>query len=213
MQPSLSFYMMCAQNGLSENKVFCIFIGKFEHFEKIRRQRVNLCLPIMIVSIIFGGVDETTTQGTQDMTKTTKQPANLSYVDCGQVKQITLCDPNNLDTIWLWDATGEREAHCPMDRVGGPFCLYDLVECDDGKCWFVFAVCDSYFPIHDLVRADSWEEAYEKYVDFVCEHRHCKIADENLSDYGDDYQVTSDGTPVNTSTIQGNELRLLKIEF
>lgn len=155
------------------------------------------------------------------MTKTEKK-LELSWLDCKPkriwVRPLNSPEPVTMDDgVWVLDTTGKLTTHCPADRCGGPFGLSDFVG-DEGDKFFLFAVVDSYFPIYDLVRADSFESAYEVYCDFACDNRHCEISAEDLPDYLDDegeYQgsYTSDGKPVDTDNIQGSEVQLWRLDF
>lgn len=153
------------------------------------------------------------------MAKRIKEPSDLRIdVKAKRIWVQSLQAPvGSEDGIWVWDCEGKIETHCPMDRVGGPYGLSDFVNEDCGERFFVFAVADCAFPIYDLVCADSWEHAYEDYIDFAAEHRHCLIDDTDLKDYLDkngEYQgsLTSDGKPVDTDNIQGDEVRLIRID-
>lgn len=125
-------------------------------------------------------------------------------------------------STWIWqspDNPSKIETHDPMDRVGGPYRIHSFV--DDahgfGQRWFLFSVQDCAFPIVDLVRGDSWEEAYESYIDFAGEHRHCRIDASELPDYLDDKgeftgTYDSQGNPVDTDNINGSEVKLVRID-
>jgi len=128
---------------------------------------------------------------------------------------------------WCFTLDKSIERHDPMDRVGGPYHISSLVEDDlDGKRFFLFCVADCAFPLIDLVRANTFEEGYERYVDFAEEKRHIGIEDSDLGDYGCvkdpegnwdsenfDGSYTSDGKPVDSSNIQGFEVKLFRIDF
>jgi len=107
---------------------------------------------------------------------------------------------------WVWQKEKNVETHHPMDRVGGPFGLSDFVDEGSGEHLFVFSVVDCAFPIYDLVRADSWEDAYEAYIDWAASHRHLAIQEPDLKDYKEEnLQYTSDGVPVDTDNVNGWE--------
>lgn len=118
--------------------------------------------------------------------------------------------------LWVWNPDKTVESHDLMDRVGGPYHIVDFLDESDGERWFIFAVVDCHFPARDLVRADSFEGAYEEYVDWAAENRHIKIEEGDYADYkveSDESTCgwTSDGTPVDTESIQGHEVQLWKI--
>lgn len=153
------------------------------------------------------------------MAKRIKEPSDLRIdVKAKRIWVQSLQAPiGSDDGIWVWDCEDKIESHCPMDRVGGPYGLSDFVNEDNEDKFFIFCVVDSYFPIYDLVCARSFEQAYEDYVDFAADNRHCLINDTDLKDYLDkngEYQgsYTSDGKPVDTEAIQGNEVRLIRID-
>lgn len=126
--------------------------------------------------------------------------------------------------FWLWQDAGninKIETHDPMDRVGGPYELTDFVddEYGFGEKWFIFYVQDSYFPTYDLVRGDSFEEAYQNYLDFAAEHRHIKIEEHEMKDYEDEKtgefrgNFTENGIAVDTENVQGFEVSLVRIDL
>lgn len=149
---------------------------------------------------------------------------NIGHHDCENLCRVWVRDPrvpaHHEEAVWLWDETKLLKSHDPMDRVGGPYRIVDFIgdQSIAGDRWFLFAVADCAFPLHDLVRADSWEEAYEIYCDWAAEHRHIKIEQPNLSDYVDEQgeyngSYTSDGTPIDTENVCGFEVTLLSLEF
>jgi len=131
-------------------------------------------------------------------------------------------DLSEVGTIWAVDKDGHRwvwqrepriEAHDPADRLGDPYRLYDFVDEGSGQYLFGFAVVDSYFPLHDLVRANSWEAAYEAYIDWAADHRHLKIEEPDLKNYKEDeLEYTSNGIPVDTENVQAFDLDFLGTE-
>jgi hypothetical protein len=139
---------------------------------------------------------------------------NLGYVDCEKARRIWV---RSGDAEWVHDSEGKTECHDPMDRVGWPYRISAFVSESDGRQWFLFAVGDCHFPLHDLVRGDSFESAYEAYLDWAAEHRHIAITEDELPDYmdGDNFtgSYTSDGKPVDTDNVQGHEVTLLRIDF
>lgn len=148
------------------------------------------------------------------MSTANKPALSLGYVDCDKVLRITVQDGK---ATWVYDSTGTVETHDPLDRVGGPYRISDYVE-SDGDKWFLFWVVDCYFPLADLVRGSSFEDAYETYLDWAADKRHIAIDEADLKDYLDkngDYQgsMTSNGVPVETDNIQGREVSLAEIHF
>jgi len=138
----------------------------------------------------------------------------LGYVDCDRVQRIRV---QQGDAEWVLDLTGTVETHDPMDRVGGPYRVHAYVE-SDGDQWFLFSVVDCAFPLRDLVRGRSWEDAYETYIDWAAEHRHIVIDESDFGDYAVETDnptcnFTSNGKPVDTDSIQGGPAKLMAIEF
>jgi len=146
--------------------------------------------------------------------KSEQKTLSLGYVDCEGVQRIRV---KQGDAEWVLDLTGTVESHAPMDRVGGPYRIQDFVE-SDGEKWFLFSVVDCAFPLTELVRGSSWEDAYETYVDWAAEKRHIAIDESDFGDYAVESDnptcsFTSDGKPVDTDNVQGNQVMLLAIEF
>lgn len=139
---------------------------------------------------------------------------SLGCVDCGHVRRIRV---KHGEAEWVLDLSGTVETHDPLDRVGGPYRIHDFVE-SDGEQWFLFSVVDCAFPLVDLVRGSSWEDAYETYVDSAAEKRDIAIAEADFDDYALESDnptchFTSDGRPVDTDNVQGNVVTLIAIEF
>ena len=111
---------------------------------------------------------------------------------------------------WLWEKSKKKAAHDPMDRVGGPFRLSDFID-DNGDKFFIMTVVDCAFPLSDLVRADSFESAYEAYIDWAAKRRHLEISIEDLKDYDpEQVHMTSNGVPVDDENLKGSEVKLVK---
>lgn len=143
--------------------------------------------------------------------QTTRKPVELGYLDLTATQLWVLQGEGE----WVFDTTGTVESHDPMDRVGGPYRITDYVD-SDGDKWFICAVADCAFPCYDLVRGDSWEEAYENYVDWAAEHRHIQIEEADYGDYAVDSEdptcsFTSDGKPVDTDSVHCTEVVLARI--
>jgi hypothetical protein len=141
-------------------------------------------------------------------------PISLGYVDCDKVRQIWV---RAGESEWVYDTIGAQESHDPMDRVGGPYRINEYVE-SEGDKWFLFACVDSYFPLRELVRGNSFEDAYETYIDFASEKRHLRIPPEAYADYdvesdSPNCSFDSSGNPVDTECIQGSEVQLSRLVF
>lgn len=154
-------------------------------------------------------------------TTTKKQPVELT-VNCtaktvwvrSEGQPPRLCQKASV--LWVYDTTGNVESHDPLDRAGGPYRITDFVP-SEGDKWFLFAVADCYFPCRDLVRGSSWEDAYETYIDWAATNRHIAIDDADLTDYKVDTDectcnYTSNGQPVDTDNVVGDEMTLDRID-
>ena len=133
---------------------------------------------------------------------------NLSLIDCSKIKRAIFLRSDNATLHPL--VLGEKLEDCHIISE-------ILNEDSDDERWFIFYVEDCYSPPMTLVRARSWEEAYEIYIDWAAEHRGLEITEDARKDYeGPDGLVcsyTSNGVPVDTKSIQGFEVRLERIEF
>lgn len=158
------------------------------------------------------------------MTTEYKKTINLSTIYCSKARAIWVGGmqgslPAKFEDCWVFNPDKTIDTHCPEDRCGGPYGLFAVVNPDDyGERWFIFAVVDSHFPLRELVRADSFDDAYEIYVDHAAEHWHLKIEPEEFADYGVDTDsptcsFDSHGNPVDTDSIHGSEVRLTRIDF
>lgn len=115
---------------------------------------------------------------------------------------------------WVYQGKSRSiESHDPADRVGGPYRLYDFVDEGSGEHLFIFAVVDSHFPAHDLVRADSEQDAYEAYIDWAAKHRNIAIEEPDLKDYDpDQLHYTSDGVPVDDENVNMQEVEFVRAD-
>lgn len=100
----------------------------------------------------------------------------------------------------IWSLSDVEESHDPMDRVGGPYRISDLIVDDDGwDLWesgkfFLLVIQDCAFPPVLLVLSRSFENASEAFVNWIAdsvseerpEGRYCMaVTDEKIiaSDY------------------------------
>jgi hypothetical protein len=145
---------------------------------------------------------------------------DLSTIECAKVARVWFARG---EAYYVYDPIGKTQSHDPMDRVGGPYRVSAMVNPDDsGDKWFLgHVVDDCYFPLCDIVRADSFEDAYGIYIDWCADHRHIVIEEPDLADYvdkdhpenGPECSFTSDGKPVNTDNIHIDECELVRIDF
>lgn len=155
---------------------------------------------------------------------------DLGYIELNKVKALYFSTSGDHDvprSTWVYDPSGTVESHCPEDRCGEPFKIPSFCEDTDGDQWFLFAICDSHFPSRYLVRGDSFEDAYEAFVESAIEQ--LGISDEDLPDYfpdntrwmdrsnydWDNYtgSYSASGTPVDTDDVQGGEIFLTRIDL
>lgn len=137
-------------------------------------------------------------------------------IDLDNVTQLHVQYPQDVSDrpewgVWIWQTDKSVETHCPEDRCGGPYHISDFVSESEGDKWFIFSTECGQFMIHDLVRGDSWEDAYENFVEWATTARHLAIDEIDLPDYGDDYNITDNGTPYDADGVRGCEVRLIRV--
>ncbi len=131
------------------------------------------------------------------MIKTKKFPVDLGEIP---VKLATFkgkfsCILSDLDYL---DRLKQYPNHHPI--------LDYFIQDTDGK-WFVFYVEDSFDPPLFLIRARSWEDAYETFCDEFSDHM--KIEDADLKDYDEDrLHYSASGVPIDDEAAQGHEVTL-----
>ena len=117
---------------------------------------------------------------------------------------------------WLWqsDELGDAKesTHHPADRCGGPLKLSGIDTESLGNTfaddlWWIGCVVDCHFPIYNAIRASSFTEAYESYLDYAAVHRGIAIREEDYADYDVDSdcprcEFTSNGTPVDAESVK-----------
>jgi hypothetical protein len=79
-------------------------------------------------------------------------------------------------------------------------------EQDSEARWFIFCEADCAWPTHYIVRATTWEQAWEDFVEACVESMH---TDEVPEEY--DGERKRDGSPVNTENVMGREARLVEV--
>lgn len=116
---------------------------------------------------------------------------------------------------WIWqsDELGDAKesTYHPVDRCGGPLKLSGIDTKSLGNTfmddlWWIGCVADCHFPIYDAIRASSFTEAYESYLDYAAEHRGIVIQESDYADYDVDSDCpkcgfTSNGTPIDTDSV------------
>lgn len=121
-----------------------------------------------------------------------------------------------LNPYWLWqsDELGDAKesTHHPADRCGGPLGLCGIDTESLGNSfaddlWWIGCVVDCHFPIYDAIRASSFTEAYESYLDYAAKHRGIAIEESDYVDYAVDSDCprcsfASDGTPIDSDNVK-----------
>jgi hypothetical protein len=152
-----------------------------------------------------------------------KLPIDLSGIELERVVEIwvsrfslaalrTLPADKRDRELYVWSIDNSVDT----SEVVGPSTLFDVVRESDGAYWYMFWCADCFSPPMDLVRGDSFEDAYEYYIDWAAEHRGLKIEEPDLKDYdidGDNptCSFTSEGIPVDTNSVNGTEVYLYKL--
>lgn len=141
------------------------------------------------------------------MNSTTKIALDISFEN---VTEIWIKSGEN---IWVWNPDRTVET---LGGGEGPHHISRFLDDSDGDHWYLFGMPAGNFSVHDLVRGDSFEDAYESYIDWAAENRCIKIEKEDYEDYGVEGDsptcgFTSDGVPVDTESIRGEQVRLHKV--
>lgn len=75
--------------------------------------------------------------------------------------------------------------------------------------WVAFSIQDCFDPPVYIVRASSWEEAYETFIDWQVDQ--LKIEEADLKDYDEgSLHYSSNGVPVDTESVYGVQVRLIE---
>jgi hypothetical protein len=110
-------------------------------------------------------------------------------------------DAENLGTLAFWDKHGQDCHH-----------VTHHANVDDyGKGWFVFYVEDCFAPPLAIIRADSFETAYEIFCDEF--ERWIRVDETDAADYPEDERnYNGNGTHIDTESVQGAEIRLVSVQ-
>jgi hypothetical protein len=152
-----------------------------------------------------------------DDTKTVE----LFRVDLEDYQAATIYVTTPQSVLWVYDSTGKIESHDPMDRVGGPFRISDIVKdsfANEGRRFYLCRIQDCAFPPVFLVRGEDMEDAIEYFIDYASKNLGMRITPEELPDYLNDEgeyegEFDSDGDPVDTDNIHCQEVFLHSIHF
>jgi hypothetical protein len=74
--------------------------------------------------------------------------------------------------------------------------------------WFIFFINDCFDPPMYAINGNSFEDAYEEFIDW--KEAELRIDDADLADYGGDVHYSPNGVPVDTESIQGFDVKLVK---
>ncbi len=136
---------------------------------------------------------------------------------------IVEADREALDTLGFWDRYG-HDCHRAMGHYG----------LDDYGSFFVFYVEDCFDPPLYVIRADTFESAYEIFCDefsrliaiddsdlsdylheYDCPNRGRALTEENHEDPcscgGERLNYSSSGVAIDTEAVQGSEITLLRV--
>jgi len=118
-------------------------------------------------------------------------------------------------TVYVWDVDPETsELDIRMSGKGMESAIKLQAEHINGNSaddnWYVCVLADCAFPAFYLVRADSESDASDWFAT-ECEAL-CKIDAKDLSDYGDDYTVNDNGTPVDLEALHCIRLCIDRVE-
>lgn len=89
------------------------------------------------------------------------------------------------------------------------------VSADEGFAdspWFAFWAEDCAFPVFHVIRAQSWEDAYEVFCEQEADRGHYLIQEGDPDYSEDDGHWTGDGRRVDTECFQGAEVTLASVE-
>jgi hypothetical protein len=136
----------------------------------------------------------------------TSQKLSIGYINTDNIKRAVF--------------TSDKFSPCVYgEQLPDHHKIYEVLNDDnDGENFYVFYCEDCYSPPFTLVRASSWEEAYEVYTDWAAKNRGLAILECEEKDYYDEHgelvcSFTSDGTPVDTESVNSFEVKLERVEF
>jgi hypothetical protein len=124
--------------------------------------------------------------------------------DAGKPHTYVVCDEP--DTLKFWERFGHDAKRIPVDSAHVS---------DYGKGYFAFWVEDCFDPSVAIVRADSFEDAYETFCDEFSDW--LKIDESDLPDYTDEEtdeytgNYSASGVAIDTEAVNGRELTLLRV--
>lgn len=121
-------------------------------------------------------------------------------LDCTP-RAIHVLDHHNVRWIFGFNPNNEYKLTAFVDDEYG-----------SGSKWFLFGIPVGNFGICDLVRGDSFEEAYQNYLEFASKHRNLEIEDPTNEEM-ESGTWTDGGILVDTSEVTGHEVRLVQLDF
>jgi hypothetical protein len=115
------------------------------------------------------------------------------------------------DRLLVVEAEPETDLLKFWDRYGHEAKRADHANFADYGRFFAFWVADCFDPPIAIVRADSWENAYEIFLDEF--ERWIKIDEPDLGDYDEEtLTYNSNGTPIDSEAVNGQEIKLVRID-
>lgn len=131
------------------------------------------------------------------------------YVD-NEEKEVSTIVLEARGRRYLW-GEGETSDVIGPSRVSDVFVTSNAVD----DMWFIFFIADCYSPAIYAINAQSFQDAYEEFVDLKTDE--LKIEGRDLLDYQDengelkdDTNYNSSGVPVNTESVQGFDATLIE---
>lgn len=125
------------------------------------------------------------------------------YVD-GEEKEVATIVLEARGRRYLW-GEGETSDVSGPAKLSGVYMTSNAQE--DG--WFILYIADCYSPAMYAINAQSFEDAYEEFIDLKTDQ--LKIEDGDMADYDQDsLNYNSSGVPVDTESVQGFDARLVE---
>lgn len=123
------------------------------------------------------------------------------------------------DRKLVWPHCSTRNSHACKEMINGPDASVPVSRVIDNQYggtdyaspWFAFWEADCMAPPIYIVRAESWEAAYEDFCDVIA-----PISDSDLPDYlnaaGEfEGNYNSNGQPIDTESVNGCEISLIEV--
>lgn len=113
----------------------------------------------------------------------------------------------------LWEAEPVSEHYHPFAENVRRVSDVNIEQAGWGNdVWVAFYIEDCFDPPVYILRASSWEEAYEEFIDWQVDQ--LKIEEPDLNDYdAESLTYSSNGVPVDTEGVRGKEVKLIEARF